>query len=267
VRFLPADPRYWQLTMLTGLLLYGVTQLDFTIAPVNAAIILAVAQLTQVAGSRLQGVPFDPKSALISSLSLCILLRTNEPWIAALGSFVAIASKFAIRWNGKHVFNPTNLALVAMIATDKAWVSPGQWGNVAFLAFLFGCIGGLVVYRAERSDVTVAFFTFYAALLFGRSLWLGEPMTIPLHRMESGALLLFGFFMISDPRTTPDHRVARVLFAGLVAFGAWYIQLRLFRTNGLLWSLVLVSALTPLLDAIFRGRRYQWPTLPLWRTA
>ena len=41
------------------------------------------------------------------------------------------------------------------------------------------------------------------ALVFGRSLWLGEPMSIPLHRLQNGALLLFTFFMISDPRTTP----------------------------------------------------------------
>jgi hypothetical protein len=89
--------------------------------------------------------------------------------------------------------------------------------------------------------VTYAFIAFYCALLFGRSLYLGKPLTIPLHRLESGALLLFAFFMISDPKTTPDSRVGRVLFAALVAFGAWYVQFRLFRTNGLLWSLAACS--------------------------
>jgi len=47
-------------------------------------------------------------------------------------------------------------------------------GNAAFLAFLFACLGGLVVNRAERSDVTYAFLGFYLALLFGRALWLGS---------------------------------------------------------------------------------------------
>ncbi len=87
----------------------------------------------------------------------------------------------------------------------------------------------LVVNRAARSDVTYAFIGFYAALLFGRSIYLGEPLTIPLHRLESGALLLFTFLMISDPKTTPDSRAGRVLFAALVAFGAWYVQFRFFR--------------------------------------
>jgi Na+-translocating ferredoxin:NAD+ oxidoreductase RnfD subunit len=120
------------------------------------------------------------------------------------------------------------------------------------------CLGGLVVNRAARSDVTYAFIAFYMALVFGRSVWLGEPMAIPLHRLENGALLLFTFFMISDPRTTPNSRVGRVLFAFLVAFGAWYVQFRLFRTNGLLWSLALFSITVPLIDWLLPGTRYEW---------
>jgi Na+-translocating ferredoxin:NAD+ oxidoreductase RnfD subunit len=120
------------------------------------------------------------------------------------------------------------------------------------------CLGGLVVNRAARSDVTYAFILCYMGLVFGRSIWLGEPMTIPVHRLESGALLLFTFFMISDPRTTPDSRIGRVTFAFLVAFVAWYIQFRLFRTNGLLWSLALWSAIVPIIDWLSPGARYNW---------
>jgi Na+-translocating ferredoxin:NAD+ oxidoreductase RnfD subunit len=143
------------------------------------------------------------------------------------------------------------------------WVSPAQWGNVTFFAFLMACLGGLVVNRAARSDVTFAFIVFYMSLVFGRSLWLGEPLVIPLHRLQSGALLLFTFFMISDPRTTPNSRVGRILFAMLVAYGAWYVQFRMFRTNGLLWSLAFFSLTVPLIDRLLPGTRYEWsrPTI------
>ena len=114
------------------------------------------------------------------------------------------------------------------------------------------------MYRAERSDVTYAFIFFWSAVVIGRSLWLGEPMTIPLHRLENGALLLFTFFMISDPRTTPDSRAGRVLFAALVALGAGYIQFRLFRTNGILWSLAITSFFTPVIDLLFQAERFAW---------
>ena len=106
------------------------------------------------------------------------------------------------------------------------WVSPGQWGSVAFFGFLMICVGSLVVRRAERSDVTLAFIASWIALVVGRSLWLGEPLAIPLHRLENGALLLFTFFMISDPRTTPDSRAGRIIFAALVALGAYCIPKR-----------------------------------------
>jgi Na+-transporting NADH:ubiquinone oxidoreductase subunit NqrB len=254
------DPRDYQISVLFGLLIYGLAALDFDIGSVQVLVTLSSVLLVQVACTRLFQLPrFDPKSALISGLSLCLLLRTNHLWLVPLVAFVTIASKFIFRINGKHLFNPTNFGLVVFLfASDLVWVSPGQWGNVAFFGLLMACLGGLVVHRAFRSDVTYAFAICYTGLLIGRSLWLGEPMAIPLHRLESGALLLFTFFMISDPRTTPDRRAGRMLFAALVAFGAWYVQFRMFRTNGLLWSLVCVSMLTPLIDWLLPGDKYQW---------
>jgi enediyne biosynthesis protein E5 len=255
------DPRLYQIATLASLLVYGLVWLRFDIRPSHAAVILTGALGTQYVAGRWTGVRFDARSALISALSLCLLLRTNEILLALLAAVIAVGSKFVIRIRGKHVFNPTNIAIVALIATTgRVWVSPGQWGNVAFFAFLMACLGGLVVNRAARSDVTYAFLFFYLALVFGRSLWLGEPMAIPLHRLENGALLLFAFFMISDPKTTPDTRGGRVLFAALVALGAAYVQFRMFRTNGLLWSLALFSILVPIIDRIRPASRYQWPS-------
>jgi hypothetical protein len=98
----------------------------------------------------------------------------------------------------------------------------------------------------------------FAALQIGRAFWLGDPLAIPLHRLENGGLLLFAFFMISDPKTTPDSRIGRLVFAALVASGAYYVQFRLFRTNGLLWSLAICSFVVPLLDWRFPGQRYVW---------
>ena len=258
-----ADPRLYQLGTLATLLVYGMGWLDFDITLPRVALLLATVLATQWIGDRLSGAktPFasSARSALISGLSLCLLLRTNHAELAVIAAIVTIGAKFLIRVNGKHVFNPTNGGIVAMLLlTNQVWVSPGQWGAAAFLAFLFASAGVLVVNRAARSDVTCAFIACYCALLFGRSLYLGEPMTIPLHRLQSGALLLFTFFMISDPKTTPDSRMGRVLFAALVAFGGWYVQFRLFRTNGLLWSLAACAMLVPLIDRIFPGARYVW---------
>jgi len=252
--------------VLSGLLVYGVLRLGFDVPAAHVVLILSTALLTQRVLTDAFGLPpFDPRSALISGLSLCLLLRTDSPWLAASAAVAAIASKFVIRGNGKHLFNPTNFGLVAtMSMTRDVWVSPGQWGHSALFAFLMACLGGVVVYRAWRSDVTVAFLAAYASLLFGRARLLGDPLSIPLHQLQSGALLLFSFFMISDPKTTPDSRSGRILFAALVAAGAWYVQFKLFRTNGILWSLAATSLLVPLIDALLPASRYVWTGGSLW---
>ena len=259
------DPRLYQIATLASLLAYGLIRLDFEIPLVQAASMLGTALVTQFACTRLWRLPaFDPRSALISGLSLCLLLRTNSLSLSIAAAIVTVGSKFLIRIRGKHVFNPDQLRRRGDDARDGSCGSRRRSGGMsAFFAFLMACLGGLVVNRAARSDVTFAFIVFYMSLVFGRSLWLGEPLAIPLHRLQSGALLLFTFFMISDPRTTPDSRVGRMLFAVLVASGAWYVQFRLFRTNGLLWSLAFCSLHGSSHRSAPSGTRYAWsrPTI------
>lgn len=255
------DARIYQITVLGALLVYGMLRLDFEVRPAQTVVSLGGVLLVQWLCTKFGRLPkFEWRSALISGLSLCLLCRTNSLWLAALTAAITIASKFTLRWHGKHLFNPTNFGLMTMmLVTDgQVWVSPGQWGNVAFFAFLMACLGGLVVMRARRADVALAFLVCWSALLIGRSLYIGEPLTIPLHRLQNGALLLFTFFMISDPRTTPDSRAGRLLFAVLVALGGWWWQFRMFGTNGPLWALYFMSMLTPLLDWCLPGARYSW---------
>jgi len=259
VRFSSFDPRLYQIASLSTLLLYGLLFLHFDVSSWQIAITLGTALLTQYAGTRYYNMPsFDPRSPLISALSLCLLLRTDHLEVTALASIIAIGSKFVIRWKEKHLFNPTNLALVVVLASGIGWISPGQWGQVARFGFLIACLGSLVVTRAARADVTLAFLAFYVGLLIARALWLGDPLTIPLHQIESGALLIFAFFMISDPKTTPDSRIGRVLFALLVALAALYVQFGLFRPNGPLWGLITCALLVPLVDYLLPGVRYTW---------
>jgi len=257
------DPRHFQITVLGSLLAWGVLGLDLEVRPAVAATILAVALLTQLVATRWVGLPrFDARSALISALSLTLLLRTGSLAVAALAAAVAIAGKFLIRVRGKHVFNPTNLALAtALLLGDRAWVSPGQWGSAALAACAVACLGFVVVRRAARSDVTWAFLGFYGALLLGRALWLGDPLAIPLHQLANGGFLIFAFFMISDPKTTPDSRAGRVLFALLVAAGAGWVHFHLYRPNGLIWALAAAAPLVPVLDRLLPGLRYRWPSL------
>ena len=200
---LRADPRLWHLPALVLLLAYGVTVLDFDQPPIGIALLIAATLGTQWLCGRAVGLErFDPLSALATALSLAILLRASSPAVLMFAGSLSIAQKFVIRVDGKHVFNPSNFGIaVLLLFTDAAWISPAQWGSRALAAFCFASIAGLVLSRAKRADIALAFLAAYAAILFGRAFYLGDPLAIPLKQMQSGALLLFAFFMITDPKT------------------------------------------------------------------
>ncbi|MGB5332458.1 MAG: RnfABCDGE type electron transport complex subunit D [Woeseiaceae bacterium] len=254
------DPRYYQIAVLASLVCFGVVALDFGIHWQNAVTIIATALAMQFLGTLYAKLPrFDPLSPLITSLSLTLLLRTDEVALAAAAAALAIGSKFLIRFHGKHVFNPANMALVTlMLASDQAWVSSGQWGSAAIGAFALACLGFLVLTRARRAETTIAFLLIYASLLFGRAVWLGDPLAIPMHQIQNGALLIFAFFMISDPKTTPNSAAGRVLFAAVVAVIAFIIQFTFYEPNGPILALIISAPAVPLIDMIMQGRIYQW---------
>ena len=254
------DPRYYQIAVLGTLVTYGIVALDFVIRLENAVAIAVTALSVQFAATRLARLPrFDPLSAVITSLSLTLLLRTDLVALAALAAFIAISSKFLVRVRGKHIFNPANVAIVSLMASsDHAWISSGQWGSAALGAFAIACLGFVVLTRAKRAETTIGFLAFYGLLLFGRALWLGDPLAIPVHQLQNGALLVFAFFMISDPKTTPDTAAGRIVYAMLVAATAFAIQYLLYQPHGPILALVATAPLVPVIDALLRGTAYRW---------
>jgi Na+-transporting NADH:ubiquinone oxidoreductase subunit NqrB len=263
------DPRYYQIAVLGTLVTYGVVALDFGIRPGNALAIVLTALAVQFIGTKLARLErFDPLSPLITSLSLTLLLRTDLVAIAALAACIAIGSKFLVRVRNKHVFNPANVAIVTLIlASDHAWISSGQWGNAAIGAFALACLGFIVLTRAKRAETTLGFLGFFAILLFGRALWLGDPLAIPVHQLQNGALLIFAFFMISDPKTTPDTRAGRILYSLLVAVIAYTIQFVFYEPHGPILALIISAPVVPLIDLILNGETYRWgrPSSPALR--
>ena len=137
-------------------------------------------------------------------------------------------------------------------------MSPGQWGSAVWQVLLVTSLGGMVLTRSRRLDIALAFLGCYGGLLLLRCLWLGDPWAIPLHQMQSGALLLFAFFMITDPRSTPDHRAGRLLFAAAVAGLAFHLQFAWQVRTGLFHALVILSLFTPLIDSVLSAERFRW---------
>ena len=173
---------------------------------------------------------------------------------------MAVGSKFLFRVNGKHLFNPANFGIVALLllVPDMVWITPGQWGQEAWLTALLIALAALVLGRAGRIDTAVFFLASFCGRDFLHALALGDPMAIPLHHVQSGALLIFAFFMITDPRSTPNHWFGRLCFAFAVAMLGYWLQTVWQLRPGLLFALAAVSLTTPLIDRLLAGRRFVW---------
>jgi len=257
------DPRHYQITVLSSLILIGLFAYSFRLPWWHVVGCVGATVVTQALADRyIAKRPFDPRSPLISALSLTLLLRTGSVSLSILAGVLAVGSKYLLRWRGKHIFNPANFGLVIVsLLFGAAWISPGQWGAAPIFAVLLLGLGGVVTGKAKRWDVSLALLGSYAALLFGRALWLGDPLSIPIHQLQSGALLIFAFFMISDPKTTPDARLGRLLFAAMVAAVGFSIQFGLHNSAGIILALILCAPFVPLIDHFFTGQRYAWPRL------
>jgi Na+-transporting NADH:ubiquinone oxidoreductase subunit NqrB len=257
------DARWFQIAGQSIILSIGLLFYGFGVSPAQIAAALIAALAAQWIGARLIASRFDWKSALISGLSLALLLRANDWPPFALAAALAIGSKFAIRADGRHIFNPANFAIVAMLLAGGAWTSTSEWGSAPWFALTIAALGLVSTWRASRLDAPIVYLGVYGALLLGRALYLGDPLAIPALRLSHGALILFAFFMISDPKTTPDDLKERALFVGAAALVAYVLQFHFHISDGIFYAPFLLALLRLAIGAPQRGRPYEWGRAPL----
>lgn len=254
------DPRHYQILFQTLFLIYGITILEWDKDLLKYACIFLTCIAAQWLLNKTESKTPSIKSALISALSLCLMLKTNTITAAIIAGVLSIGSKYIFRINGKHVFNPTNFGIIATILlTGEAWITPGQWGSNGMLLFIIGSLGFSVLLTVKRLDIALTFLITFCGLNYLRQVtYLGWQEDFFLHTFTSGTLLLFTFFMITDPVSTPSNKTARILWAFLTGVLAYWLQTKLFITGSPVWALFFLSPLTPLLDYIFKGEKFQW---------
>lgn len=266
--YLSADARHYQVLFLMGFLLFGIFTLDWEVSLLRFNITLLTCLGVQAIGIHFTTKDYSGlKSALISAFSLCLMFHANSLWTVALAAVLSISSKFFIRWKGKHIFNPTNFGIIATILITRmitpggdAWVSPGQWGSNAMLFFLVGIAGLVVLLRVKRLGTAIAFLATFLGLAYARDIiYQGWPMDYFVHKLTSGSLLLFTFFMITDPVQTPSSPWARIIWAAMIGALAWYMNAMLqIQHAAPLWALFFLSPLVPLFDRFMPGERFSW---------
>ncbi len=204
------------------------------------------------------------KSALITGLGLSLLLRSNYSNILMLAGFLAIASKFIFNYHQKHFFNPANFGIIITILfTKSAWVSPGQWGSDWWYLLLFICTGAMVLNKVGRWETSAIFFVFYGGLEAIYNYYLGWNFEVLTHQLMSGSLLVFAFFMLTDPRSIPNAKNSRIIWAITIAFLSFILKEIFYINSGVFLALFIISPLTILFDLMFKGSRFRWQKLSL----
>src|SRR5713101_2290852 len=235
------DPRLHITAVTISLQVLGQTSLrfDVSIAQILVAVLTCAVLDLVIVFARQRTIAW-PASALLTGNGVAFILRVpgthhgdwwsmRGAWIFAATAAVSLLSKYAIRYRGHHLFNPSNIGLVVcflILGSSRADPLDFWWGNMSLAlaaAFAIIVIGGLTLaWRVRMLAVVVSFWISFAACIavVARS---GHSMTARWHvgpisgghfwsvLVTSPEILLFLFFMITDPKTTPTARVARVV--------------------------------------------------------
>ena len=137
-------------------------------------------------------------------------------------------------------------------------MSPGQWGEDSLYALIFLCLGGLILRKVGRWDTTIAFFLAYAGMEALRNFLLGWEWDVLSHRLLSGSLLLFAFFMLTDPRSIPNARQGRIIWAIAIAGLTFWLRNWLFLSDAPFYALFIVSPATVLCDRLWHAPKFHW---------
>lgn len=253
----PIDGRDYQIIALVVFLGLGIWWRDWTFDLLTLPCLLVTCLGTQWLWTRDRELNW--KSPTITALSLSLLLRSNNLWIFVLAGVLGISSKFICQKKGKHWFNPANFGIVSVLSLTKdGWISPGQWGTDIWLALIFLALGAIILEKVGRLDTSLTFFMVYGALVLSRNIYLGWTLDVFFHQMMNGSLLLFALFMLTDPRSIPNNKSMRMLWASLIALVGFVIQFGFYNSTGVFYSLFLLSPLTIYLDRLENDPQFTW---------
>ena len=190
-------------------------------------------------------------SAYISGISLTLLTKPQGGalWPFALGGFLAISSKYVLRYRENHLWNPTNFAICALLllAPERVSVLSHQFGNDLVTNLVIWTFGLIIAARVGVLHITLTYVASFLLLNGIRAAALGQPLAPEIAPITGPMYQLFLFFMITDPRTVVRGRRNQVLVA--IAIAVMETLIRFGADRG--WPLPTAFTAAPALIALF----------------
>jgi Na+-transporting NADH:ubiquinone oxidoreductase subunit NqrB len=214
------DKRYLAPILVTAVLITGQVTFGFLESWSRTALAIATAiAVDALLGWWMVGKVPHLASAYVTGISVGMLVRSPEFWPYALCSAISITSKYVIRVDGRHIFNPSNLGMVAMLllAYDSVAGLSIQWGNNLLPMIAVWVFGSVIIASLGRLHITASYVIAFVVFSVLRSAVTGHPWLAEVAPITGPMYQLFIFFMITDPKTTVHPRWAQCLVAVLVA--------------------------------------------------
>lgn len=226
--FFSANNRYLPPVLITLILFAGNISFGLLESFSRTALAIAVSMIVEIVLALVTYRKFPHlASAYITGISVGILIRSPAFWPYALCSAIAISSKYAIRWHGRHLWNPSNFAICAMLLLVPEYVAALsiQWGNSIWPLLVVWLLGVVTVYRVRRLHITATYVICFVAFAFVRTRFTGDLFLAEVAPITGPMYQLFIFFMITDPRTTVKGKWAQCTVAAIVAFVEMFLRL------------------------------------------
>ena len=227
-RWLSLDNRFVPPLFITLILLAG--HFSFGILESYQKTLLAIA--TSIVAELILGRVFFHQwphlaSAYITGISVGILLRSPAFWPYILCSLLAITSKYVLRVKGRHIWNPSNFGICAMLflAADVVATLSIQWGNNLWAMLVIWLLGSAIILRLRRLHICAVYVVSFLALSLLRAWITGDPWLSEVSPITGPEYQLFIFFMITDPKTTVKSRFGQCIVAFSVAAVEMFFRL------------------------------------------
>ena len=216
------DPRYLIAFLITLVLVVGQLRYHLLGGYERLVIALGVCTTTEALLSWFdRGKVVNLLSAYISGISLTLLIKPQGGalWPFVIGGFIAIASKYVLRYRENHLWNPTNFAIAALLlaAPDRISVLSHQFGNDVTTNLVIWIFGLIIAARVGVLHITLTYVISFLLLNTARATLLGQQVVPEIAPITGPMYQLFVFFMITDPRTVVRGRNKQIAIAVLIA--------------------------------------------------
>jgi enediyne biosynthesis protein E5 len=214
------DKRYLAPVLVTFVLIAGQVTFGFLESWSRTALAIGTSIVAElILGRIFFGKVPHLASAYVSGISVGMLVRSPAFWPYALCAALSITSKYVLRLDNRHIWNPSNFGIVAMLvlAADTVASLSVQWGNTLLPMAIVWIFGTVIISTLGRFHVTLTYVVSFLVFATVRSWLTGHPWVAEVAPITGPMYQLFIFFMITDPRTSVRSFRGQCLVAFLVA--------------------------------------------------